>query len=231
MATAREQQYWLPGFGLSRHIVLGHIQYFLGPSASARPFTYQVTNKNTLPDPWKWTIYLTHTWRDERGTWLMECLWPAWVNIQLPVWNIDCWWGLYLQEQINDLAVMSREYERQEAARMITHANLDGSSAGQSPEPYINEPIPVHQRPRRQPHRFDTRRARWTCKQKDKETYNYHQKILIIWLLPITNPFVWYEYQGTAFCLCILAGITGPLYHQHDYQPINQKLYNYHPCS
>jgi hypothetical protein len=39
---SREQQYWLPGFGLSRHIVLGHIQYFLGPNASARPFTYQV---------------------------------------------------------------------------------------------------------------------------------------------------------------------------------------------
>lgn len=44
MSAAREQQYWLPGFGLSRHIVLGHIQYFLGPSASARPFTYQVMN-------------------------------------------------------------------------------------------------------------------------------------------------------------------------------------------
>jgi hypothetical protein len=55
---------------------------------------------------------------------------------------------------------MSREYERQEAVRMITHAGLDGSSSGQPSEPYINEPIPVHQRPRRQPHRFDTRRVR-----------------------------------------------------------------------
>ncbi|CAG8180866.1 unnamed protein product [Penicillium salamii] len=35
------QQYWLPGYGLSRHIVLGHIHYFLGPSATARPFCYQ----------------------------------------------------------------------------------------------------------------------------------------------------------------------------------------------
>ncbi|KAJ5094059.1 hypothetical protein N7456_009920 [Penicillium angulare] len=35
------QQYWLPGYGLSRHIVLGHIHYFLGPSASVRPFSYQ----------------------------------------------------------------------------------------------------------------------------------------------------------------------------------------------
>lgn len=40
---SRVQQYWLPGYGLSRHIVLGHIQYFLGPSASVRPYSYQVT--------------------------------------------------------------------------------------------------------------------------------------------------------------------------------------------
>ncbi|RAL15438.1 uncharacterized protein BO97DRAFT_411565 [Aspergillus homomorphus CBS 101889] len=35
------QQYWLPGYGLSRYIVLSHIQYFLGPSATARPYSYQ----------------------------------------------------------------------------------------------------------------------------------------------------------------------------------------------
>lgn len=38
----RVKEYWLPGYGLSRHIVLGQIQYFLGPSASVRPYTYQV---------------------------------------------------------------------------------------------------------------------------------------------------------------------------------------------
>ncbi|ODH25864.1 hypothetical protein ACO22_05020 [Paracoccidioides brasiliensis] len=35
------QQYWLPGYGLSRHIVLSQIQYFLGPTSSARPYSYQ----------------------------------------------------------------------------------------------------------------------------------------------------------------------------------------------
>ncbi|KAK2809566.1 hypothetical protein FQN50_003619 [Emmonsiellopsis sp. PD_5] len=38
---SQPQQYWLPGYQLSRHIVLTQIQYFLGPSASARPFSYQ----------------------------------------------------------------------------------------------------------------------------------------------------------------------------------------------
>lgn len=38
-----DQKYWLPGYGLSRHIVFGHIHYFLGPSASVWPYIYQVT--------------------------------------------------------------------------------------------------------------------------------------------------------------------------------------------
>jgi len=36
------QEYWLPGYGLSRHIVLGQLQYFLGPSATVRPYSYHV---------------------------------------------------------------------------------------------------------------------------------------------------------------------------------------------
>jgi hypothetical protein len=42
-----DQQYWLPGYGLSRHIVLGHIHYFLGPTASVRPYSYQVCQVDT----------------------------------------------------------------------------------------------------------------------------------------------------------------------------------------
>ncbi|KAL1962085.1 hypothetical protein VTN77DRAFT_613 [Rasamsonia byssochlamydoides] len=112
------QQYWLPGFGLSRHIVLGHIQYFLGPNASVRPYTYQGREG-----------YLIH--------------------------------GVPLtREQINDLAVMSREYERQEAARMTNRACVDNAGR-QSSEPYINEIIPVNQRPpRRRLAQYDTRRSR-----------------------------------------------------------------------
>jgi hypothetical protein len=41
--TDRERgEYWLPGYNLSRHIVLSQIQYFLGPDASVRPYNYQV---------------------------------------------------------------------------------------------------------------------------------------------------------------------------------------------
>ncbi|KIW11049.1 hypothetical protein PV08_10348 [Exophiala spinifera] len=33
--------YWLPGYGLSRHIVLRQMHYYLGPTATVRPYSYQ----------------------------------------------------------------------------------------------------------------------------------------------------------------------------------------------
>ncbi|PYH40445.1 uncharacterized protein BP01DRAFT_280178, partial [Aspergillus saccharolyticus JOP 1030-1] len=70
------QQYWLPGYGLSRYIVLSHIQYFLGPSAVARPYSFQGREGYLITG-----VPLT-------------------------------------RDQIDDLATMSREYERQESLRM-----------------------------------------------------------------------------------------------------------------
>lgn len=46
--AVRVQEYWLPGYGLSRHVVLGHLQYFLGPSAKVRPYSYQVSGPALL---------------------------------------------------------------------------------------------------------------------------------------------------------------------------------------
>ncbi|OAX81546.1 hypothetical protein ACJ72_04112 [Emergomyces africanus] len=38
---SQPQQYWLPGYGLSRHVIVSQIQVFLGPASSARPFSFQ----------------------------------------------------------------------------------------------------------------------------------------------------------------------------------------------
>ncbi|PKY08389.1 hypothetical protein P168DRAFT_15836 [Aspergillus campestris IBT 28561] len=96
------QQYWLPGYGLSRHIVLGHIQYFLGPTASVRPYTYQGRE--------------------------------GYLIVGVPL----------TREQIDDLAAMSREYERQESVRMAIDSILDGSSSPRDDsEPYINDIVLV----------------------------------------------------------------------------------------
>ncbi|KAL4868913.1 hypothetical protein BDV12DRAFT_196887 [Aspergillus spectabilis] len=122
------QQYWLPGYGLSRQIVLGQIQYFLGPSATVRPFTYQVNLRHDLKDPFL---------RTGREGYLI-------VGVPLT------------REQINDLAIMSREYERQETLRMAGDANPQS-------EPYINEIIPVRLTsgpPRRRPGEYEPRRGR-----------------------------------------------------------------------
>ena len=63
------------------------------------------------------------------------------------------------QEQIDDLAVMSREYERQEALRMAGGDASTDSSSRQS-EPYINEIVPVHLRSGRRPASHDSRQGR-----------------------------------------------------------------------
>ncbi|KAJ5493124.1 hypothetical protein N7539_001870 [Penicillium diatomitis] len=128
------QQYWLPGYGLSRHIVLGQIHCFLGPSASARPYSYQVPMA---------LLSLLDSGRE------------GYLITGMPLTR-------QVQDQIDDLAAMSREYEKQEALRMTTHSSSasiqispgaggDGSSR-RSSEPYINEIIPVDfQRTRRRP--------------------------------------------------------------------------------
>ncbi|KAJ5167938.1 uncharacterized protein N7482_003532 [Penicillium canariense] len=71
------------------------------------------------------------------------------------------------RDQIDDLAAMSREYERQEALRMTnqsttsTSSNVGDGSSRQPSEPYINEIIPVDSnRARRRPVEPDSRIAR-----------------------------------------------------------------------
>ncbi|KAB8221324.1 hypothetical protein BDV33DRAFT_170708 [Aspergillus novoparasiticus] len=117
MRMSQVQQYWLPGYGLSRHIVLGHIQYFLGPSASVRPYTYQGRE--------------------------------GYLIVGVPL----------TREQIDDLAAMSREYERQETLRMAGDSPNEVST--RHAEPYINEIVPVRASgPRRRPFDYETRRGR-----------------------------------------------------------------------
>lgn len=41
---SQHEQYWLPGYELSRQVILSNIHIFLGPTASARPYTYHVWN-------------------------------------------------------------------------------------------------------------------------------------------------------------------------------------------
>jgi len=45
--AAPVQEYWLPGYGLSRQVVVRQIQYFLGPSATIRPYCLQVDLRGT----------------------------------------------------------------------------------------------------------------------------------------------------------------------------------------
>jgi len=35
------QDYFVPGYEISRHIIFQHIQYYLGPQASVRPYSFR----------------------------------------------------------------------------------------------------------------------------------------------------------------------------------------------
>ncbi|KAL8910801.1 MAG: hypothetical protein Q9171_003937 [Xanthocarpia ochracea] len=39
-ASDEYKQYFLPGWGISRNILFGHIHFFLGPLATVRPYSY-----------------------------------------------------------------------------------------------------------------------------------------------------------------------------------------------
>jgi len=43
--------YFVPGYGLSRHVVFTHIPYYLGPCASVRPFSYQQREGYLISNP------------------------------------------------------------------------------------------------------------------------------------------------------------------------------------
>ena len=36
-----DESYFVPGYGISRHIMFSHIHFYLGPYASVRPYSYQ----------------------------------------------------------------------------------------------------------------------------------------------------------------------------------------------
>ena len=41
-ASSQEyQSYFVPGYGISRHIIFSHIQYYLGPYATVRPYQFR----------------------------------------------------------------------------------------------------------------------------------------------------------------------------------------------
>ena len=41
MSSYDYRQYFVPGYSISRHIIFSHINYYLGPYASVRPFSYR----------------------------------------------------------------------------------------------------------------------------------------------------------------------------------------------
>ncbi|MCJ1426307.1 hypothetical protein MMC29_004210 [Sticta canariensis] len=40
VSSSEYSRYFVPGYGISRHIIFSHIHFYLGPYASVRPYSY-----------------------------------------------------------------------------------------------------------------------------------------------------------------------------------------------
>lgn len=87
------ETYWLPGFELSKQVVLSQIRFMLGPTASARPYSHQGSDGFMIT-----------------GSRLTEV-----SDMDLSDRNFDL---TLSKAQIVDLKRQSREHERQRARRM-----------------------------------------------------------------------------------------------------------------
>ena len=118
-APARHERisYFVPGYGISRHIMMHHVRYYVGANHTIRPFSFQQREGFLLTHdgPPLTKVNNAHTQRERSLT--------------------------TLQSQIEDLQELSRQFEQREAERMMTR-----SAEICSERLFINLPIPVQQR-------------------------------------------------------------------------------------
>lgn len=51
MSSNGYTSYFVPGYGISRHVIFTNIHYYLGPYASVRPFSYQQREGYLVSNP------------------------------------------------------------------------------------------------------------------------------------------------------------------------------------
>jgi hypothetical protein len=48
MASREKNQYWIPNIDINKKVIIKEIQYYLGPESTARPYTRDVCDQNSL---------------------------------------------------------------------------------------------------------------------------------------------------------------------------------------
>ena len=119
--------YFVPGYGLSRQVVFSHFQYFLGPFATVRSFSYQQREG-----------YLFSS----AGLPLTRVRQQLWVPCQQLTLTMH-------QSQVEELQRLSREFEEEATERMIKYSLLS-TDVGKAESHYLNQPLRVQKRSRRQ---------------------------------------------------------------------------------
>lgn len=137
--------YFVPGYGISRAVIQSEIRYHCGPDAIVRPFTHQVRDHINycstccmmLHPPAQLTLPACPgpRWipRHHQRSFIDKSIRPSKSGSQsLPLTHL-------YQAQIEDIKIASKEYEER-------HAQRTSEDEG---EPFVNKPIPVSPRGRK----------------------------------------------------------------------------------
>lgn len=126
--AATLNNYFVPGYGISRAVIQGEIRYHCGPDAIVRPFTHQVRPPHV---PCCCCLGVLTCCCQGRDGFLVTTAGPPLTKVSPPSpparAPADC-----PQAQIEDIKEASREYEERQAER-----------SGDDTEPFVNKPIPV----------------------------------------------------------------------------------------
>ena len=113
--------YFVPGYGISRQVILSWYQRLLGPTATIRPFSYQQREG----------YMITNAGSPLTKVGLLQTS-LSWLRRSTADGS---------QDQIEDLKRLSQEFEEREAMRMVAKAGTNSNG-----EVFINQPVPVQQR-------------------------------------------------------------------------------------
>lgn len=150
---SQPEQYWLPGYELSRQVILSNIHIFLGPTASARPYTYHVWNFqpftngyitlpfSTFPD----TVVLGPRWIP--GHWKQTH--PSTSSPSLPAGAAyfhlcgPVCLMMWPQQQIDDLKSMSKKFELDQTIKTMQLSSSHEEIGDPATQTSIHKPVPV----------------------------------------------------------------------------------------
>ena len=116
--SSEPQSFFVPGYGISRHVIQSQIRYYCGPGAFARPYTLHVSLAR-VRDMISLVEQLFSRIRQGRDGFLVTTTGPPLTKVSFNrvKWSSVTSRLINGQEQLEDIRRASKAYEEQLAAR------------------------------------------------------------------------------------------------------------------